>query len=200
VVNVIAPVPGRVLRVARESETIIPAGAEVMTLGDPSKLEIVVEMLSTDAVQVRPGALAIIDNWGRNEAPLRGEVRLVEPYGFLKISALGVEEQRVNVIVDFAGPASEWATLGHGYRVEAAIVTWQEDDVVQVPVAALFRNGAEWAVFRVVAGRAQLSPVEVGRDNSREAQILAGLADGDTLILYPGDQISDGVSVSARNP
>lgn len=200
VVNVIAPVPGRVLRVARESETIIPAGAEVMTLGDPSKLEIVVEMLSTDAVQVRPGAQAIIDNWGRNEAPLRGEVRLVEPYGFLKISALGVEEQRVNVIVDFAGPASEWSTLGHGYRVEAAIVTWQEDDVIQVPVAALFRNGAEWAVFRVVAGRAQLSPVEVGRDNSREAQILAGLADGDTLILYPGDQISDGVSVSARNP
>src|SRR5690606_29855349 len=134
IVEVVAPVSGRVLRVAMESESVIAAGAEIISLGDPENLEVVVEMLSTDAVQVRPGADVIIQNWGRENDSLRGRVRLVEPYGFLKISALGVEEQRVNVIVDFEGPREEWSSLGHGYRVEAAIVTWSADDVVQAPV------------------------------------------------------------------
>jgi HlyD family secretion protein len=199
VVEVPAPVAGTVLRVTQESESVISAGAEVMTLGDPSDLEIVVEMLSTDAVQVRPGAEVVIENWGRAEAPLRGWVRLVEPYGFLKISALGVEEQRVNVVVDFDEPPAERSALGHGFRVEAAVVTWETDSAVQAPVGALFRSGGQWAVFRVVAERARLTPVEVGRDNGRNAEILSGLEEGETLILYPGERISDGVRVRRRN-
>jgi HlyD family secretion protein len=198
VVEVRAPVSARVLRLAQESESVIAAGAEVMTLGDPHQLEVVVEMLSTEAVQVRPGAEVIVDDWG-GDAPLAGRVRLVEPGGFLKVSALGVEEQRVNVIVDLVDPPAAWSSLGHGYRVEAAIVTWQADDVLQVPVAALFRNGGEWAVFRVEAGRARLAPVEVGRDNGRHAQILSGLAAGESVVLYPGEQLGDGVPVRARS-
>lgn len=197
-VDVVAPVSGRVLRVAQESESVIAAGAEVVSLGDPNDLEVVVEMLSTDAVQVRPGADVIIENWGREDEPLHGRVRLVEPYGFLKISALGVEEQRVNVIVDFTGPPSEWASLGHGYRVEAAIVTWAADDVVQASVASLFRSRGEWAVFRFENGRAALTTVEVGRNNGRNAQILSGLGAGDSVILYPGESISDGVRIRKR--
>jgi HlyD family secretion protein len=121
-------------------------------------------------------------------------MRLVEPYGFMKVSALGVEEQRVNVIIDFVGPREQWSTLGHGYRVEVAVVTWEEDDVVQAPVAALFRDGDRWAVFRVVDERA----IEVGRNNGRSAQILSGLEAGQTLVLYPGEAIADGVRVVER--
>jgi HlyD family secretion protein len=141
----------------------------------------------------------IIENWGRSGTPLQGRVRLVEPYGFLKISALGVEEQRVNVIVDFVGPPSEWSSLGHGYRVEAAIVTWQDDEVVQAPVAALFRRRGEWAVFRVNANQAKLTAVELGRDNGRNAQILSGIEPGETVVLYPGEQVEDGVRVRRRS-
>ncbi|MBN1239964.1 MAG: efflux RND transporter periplasmic adaptor subunit [Gammaproteobacteria bacterium] len=197
-VEVLAPVSGRVLRVAQESENVISAGAEIMTLGDPSNLEVVVELLSTDAVQVSPGADVLIENWGRAAEPLLGRVRLVEPYGFMKVSALGVEEQRVNVIVDFTGPPEEWSALGHGYRVEAAIVTWQRDDVIRAPVAALFRSGSSWAVFRVVDDRAVLTPVEVGRDNGNSAEVLAGLAAGDEVVLYPGERLEDGVRVRRR--
>lgn len=193
-----APVSGRVLRVAQESESVIAAGAEVMTLGDPGALEVIVEMLSTEAVQVRPGAEVIVDDWG-GDAPLAGRVRLVEPGGFLKVSALGVEEQRVNVIVDLVDPPAAWSALGHGYRVEAAIVTWQADDVLQVPVAALFRSGGGWAVFRVEAGRARLAPVAVGRDNGRHAHVLSGLEAGETIVLYPGEQVDDGVPVRPRS-
>lgn len=198
-VNILAPASGIVLRVAQESESVIQAGAEVMSIGNPDDIEVVVEMLSTDAVQVQSGAEVIIENWGRANAPLAGRVRLVEPYGFLKISALGVEEQRVNVIVDFVGPPSQWTSLGHGYRIEAAIVTWQDDEVVQAPVAALFRRGGEWAVFRVNADRAKLTPVIVGRDNGRNAQILSGLEPGETVVLYPGEQVEDGARLRRRN-
>lgn len=200
IVEVVAPVSGRVLRVAMESESVIAAGAEIISLGDPENLEVVVEMLSTDAVQVRPGADVIIQNWGRENDSLRGRVRLVEPYGFLKISALGVEEQRVNVIVDFEGTREEWSSLGHGYRVEAAIVTWSADDVVQAPVASLFRSGGQWAVFRVEDDTARLTPVSVGRDNGRTAEIVSGLRPGDTVVLYPGETLSDGTGVRRRGP
>ena len=196
-VTVLAPVSGRILRIAQESETVIAAGAEVMSLGDPADLEVVVEMLSTDAVQVAPGAAVTIADWGR-EGPLPGRVRLVEPYGFLKVSALGVEEQRVNVIIDFSGPPADWSVLGHGYRIEAAIVTWQEDDVIQVPVAALFRREGEWAVFRIEDGRAKLTQVTVGRSNGRTAQVLAGLQAGASVVLYPGEEVEDGVRLAVR--
>jgi HlyD family secretion protein len=198
VVEVRAPVAARVLRVARESESVIAAGAEVMTLGDPHQLEVVVELLSTEAVQVRPGAEVIIDDWGGEAPALAGRVRLVEPAGFREVSALGVEEQRVNVIVDLVDPQAAWSALGHGYRVEAAIVIWQADDVLQVPVAALFRSGGAWAVFRVEADRARLTPVETGRSNGRDVQILSGLDAGDTVVLYPGEQLSDGLRVRPR--
>jgi HlyD family secretion protein len=177
---------------------VIAAGTEVVSIGDPGDLEVVVEMLSTDAVHVRPEARVIIENWGRDEATLNGRVRLVEPHGFLKISALGVEEQRVNVIVDFTDPPSEWSSLGHGYRVEAAIVTWEEDDVVQVPVASLFRSSGRWSVFTVEDDRAALTPVQVGRDNGRTAQILSGVEPGNAVVLYPGERIEDGVRVHQR--
>lgn len=154
-------------------------------------------VLSTDAVRVKAGAEAIIEDSGLRE-PLAGRVRLVEPYGFLKVSALGIEEQRVNVIVDFTGPPAEWSALGHGYRVEAAIVTWQADGVIQVPVAALFRRDGEWGVFRMGGGRAVLTAVEVGRNNGQHAEVLAGIAPGETLILYPGEEIGDGARVERR--
>jgi HlyD family secretion protein len=198
IIEVAAPVAGRVLRVAQESQSVIAGGAEIMTLGDPRDLEVVAELLSTDAVQVEPGAVTLIENWGR-ETPLRGRVRLVEPYGFLKISALGVEEQRVNVIIDFMDPPSEWAALGHGYRVEVAVVIWEADDVIQVPVSALFRDGDRWAVFRIESGRARLTPIEVGRDNGQSVQVRSGLDVGESIVLYPSEQMRDGVRVESRS-
>jgi HlyD family secretion protein len=198
VVTVTAPTSGRVMRVAQESQSVIGGGAEIMTIGDPEDLEVVAEFLSTDAVEVRPGAPALIENWGRDRAALRGQVRLVEPYGFLKISALGVEEQRVNVIVDLVGAPEEWSSLGHGYRVEVAVVTSEEHDVLQVPVAALFRDKERWAVYRVEDGKARLTPIEIGRDNGRQAQVLSGLGEHQAVVLYPGEQLADGVRVVER--
>jgi HlyD family secretion protein len=198
VVTVRAPTSGRILSVTRESQSVIAGGAEIMTLGDPEDLEVVAEFLSTDAVEIEAGAPAYIENWGHDRPPLRGRVRLVEPYGFKKISALGVEEQRVNVIVDFVGSPEEWSTLGHGYRVEVEIVTWEGDDVVQVPVSALFRNGEHWAVFRLDGKRARLTPVEIGRQNQSLAQVLGGLEAGQTVVLYPGEQLADGVRIVER--
>ena len=197
-VDVLTPVSGRVLRVARESAGVIAAGQEILSVGDPNELEVVVEMLTTDAVLVEPGAEVIIEDWSRLRQPLAGRVRLVEPYGFRKISALGVEEQRVNVVVDFTGPPAEWRVLGHGYRVEAAIVTWRADDVVQVPVPALFRNEGHWALFRIASGRATRTPVEIGRDNGQSAQVLSGIEPGAAVVLYPGEEIGDGMRVEPR--
>ncbi len=197
-VAVLAPVSGRVLRVPRESAGVIAAGQEILSLGDPNELEVVVELLTTDAVLVEQGAEVIIEDWSRLREPLAGRVRLVEPYGFRKISALGVEEQRVNVIVDFTGPPAEWRMLGHGYRVEAAIVTWRADDVIQVPVSALFRDAGRWALFRIDSGHALLTPVEIGRDNGQAAQVLSGIEPGTPVILYPGQEIEPGTRVEPR--
>jgi HlyD family secretion protein len=200
VVTIRAPTSGRIMSVTQESQSVIPGGAEIMTIGDPDDLEIVAEFLSTDAVEIEPGAPALIENWGRNRAALRGQVRLVEPYGFLKVSALGVEEQRVNVVVDFVGAPDEWAPLAHGYRVEVAVVTWEGDDVVQVPVAALFREGDDWSVFRVEDGRAKANPVEIGRQNGTVAEVIAGIGEDTPVVLYPGEQLADGVRVRVRGP
>ena len=198
-IDVRSPVDGRVLRVMRESEAVVPAGAELLSIGDPDDLEIVVEMLSTDAVHVERGAKVIIEGYGRDAPPLEGRVRLVEPYGFTKISALGVEEQRVNVIVDFVAPPSERPALAHGFRVEAAVVTWSADDVLRVPVAALFRTGGRWAVFRAIDDTARLTFVEVGRNNGQFAEVLAGLNAAETVVLYPGERITDGTRIRRRN-
>ena len=199
VVTIKAPTSGRIMSVRQESQSVVQGGAEILTLGDPADLEIVAEFLSTDAVEIEPGAPAFIENWGRERAALRGQVRLVEPYGFLKISALGVEEQRVNVIVDFVGPPEEWANLAHGYRVEVAALTWEADDVVQLPVAALFRDADEWAVFRIEDGRAILNPVDIGRQNGDVAEVIAGISENAAVVLYPGEQLSDGVRITSRS-
>jgi len=198
VVTVTAPTSGQIMSVAQESRSVISGGAEIMTLADPEDLEIVAEFLSTDAVEVESGAPAFVENWGRDRPPLRGQVRLVEPYGFLKVSALGVEEQRVNVIVDFVGSQEDWSTLGHGYRVEVAVVTWQESDVLQLPVAALFRDDNRWAVFRVEDGRAQLTPIEIGRNNGQQAQVVAGIEAGQVIVMFPGEQLAEGVRIAER--
>ncbi|HPU15268.1 MAG TPA: HlyD family efflux transporter periplasmic adaptor subunit, partial [Polymorphobacter sp.] len=197
VVTVHAPVGGSVLRVLHESESIVAAGTPLVEIGNPEQLEIVTDMLSSDAVQVRPGAAAIIDQWG-GARPLRAKVRLVEPYGFTKVSALGVEEQRVNVVLDFDEPRSAWARLGHGYRVIVRIVTWSSPDVLQVPASALFREGNDWAVFVADAGRARLARIRLGAMNPDSAAIVTGLRAGDKVVLHPGDKVTDGARIVER--
>jgi HlyD family secretion protein len=192
-----SPVDGVVLRRHRESESVVGAGEPLLDLGDPRHLEIVSDLLSTDAVRVRPSQLVLIEQWGGEEA-LRGRVRLVEPSGFMKVSALGVEEQRVNVVIDFEDPQGAWRVLGDGYRVEVRIVVWEDDHVLKVPTGSLFRRGDEWAVFVLQGGRARLRAVRVGRRNGREAQILSGLEKGSRVVVYPGDTLRDGSRASPR--
>jgi HlyD family secretion protein len=186
-----------VLRVLQESEGVVAASMPLVELGDPRALEIVVDLLSADAVRVAPGQRVYIEGWGEPE-PLNGVVQRVEPFGFTKVSALGIEEQRVNVIIDFTDPPERWQRLGHGYRVEPRIVLWEADDVLKVPLPALFRDGEAWAVFAETKGRAQLRHVELGRDNGIEAQIAGGLDAGEHVVLHPSDRVSDGVRVVAR--
>lgn len=196
-VKVTAPVGGRVLRLLQESERVVSVGTPLLEIGNPGQLEIVIDLLSRDAVRVESGAPVSITSWG-GDKPLNGRVRLVEPFGFTKISALGIEEQRVNVIVDFIDPRDQWARLGHGYRVDAAIEIWRADDVVQVPTGALFRHQKAWAVFRVLGDRAVRTEVEVGHNSGRVAEILSGVAPGETIVLHPSERISDGVKVTLR--
>jgi HlyD family secretion protein len=190
-VPVLAPIAGRVLRLCEECEKVVAAGTSLLELGDAGELEVVVDILSSDAVQVRPGAPMLLDA-GAGGTRLRARVRTVEPSGFTKVSPLGVEEQRVNVIGDFLDPPG---TLGDRFRVEAQIVVWEGNDVLKVPAGALFREGKGWAVFTVADGRARHRAVEVGHRNPDEVEILAGLAPGETVIVHPSDAIGDGVRV-----
>jgi HlyD family secretion protein len=186
-----APVGGRVLRVHEPSERIVAAGTPLVQLGDAGGLEVVVDVLSTDAVRIQPGAPMRLVEWG-GEGAIAARVRLVEPSGFTKVSTLGVEEQRVNVIGDLLDPP---AVLGDGYRVEARIVTWAADDVLRVPNSALFRTGGGWSLFVEQEGRARLREVRVGHRGASEAEVLDGLAEGEQVILFPSEQIRDGVRV-----
>ncbi len=196
-VSIRAPVAGRVLRVLQESESVVAQGAPVMEIGDPRDLEVVAELLSSDAARIAVGAPVVIDAWGEGPA-LQGRVRQVEPYGFLKVSALGVEEQRVNVIIDPVDPPAAWAAVGHGYRVEAAVTVWQAEAVVRAPVSALFRHQGQWAVFKVEGGRARLQPVEIGHNNGELAEVRSGLTPGVQVVLHPNQSISDGGRIRAR--
>ena len=191
-----SPVSGSVLRRLRESEAVVPAGEPLLEVGDPREIEVVTDLLSADAVRVRPGQPVLIEQWG-GEGALRGRVRRVEPSGFMKVSALGVEEQRVNVIVDFEDPAQAQA-LGDGYRVEVRIVVWEAADVVKAPTSSLFRRGDDWAVFVVEGGRARLRAVQIGRRNGLEAQVLDGLKAGERVIVHPADTLADGQRVEPR--
>ncbi|MSR57667.1 MAG: HlyD family efflux transporter periplasmic adaptor subunit [Planctomycetaceae bacterium] len=186
-----------VLRVFQESEAVVAPGAPLLELGDPSDIEVEIDVLSSDAVKIRRGARVLLEQWGGDE-PLEARVRLVEPSGFTKISALGVEEQRVFVIADFPRPEAIPAALGDGYRVEARIITWESPNVLRVPTSALFREGDEWAVFRVVAGKAAKCPVKVGHRNGLSAEVLDGLAAHDTVVVHPSDKVVDGALVKAR--
>jgi HlyD family secretion protein len=189
-----APVTGRILRVLTESEQVVQAGTPLVEIGDPDDIEIVAEVLSRDAVQIRPGASAVIDNWGG--PPLAATVRRVEPSAVTKVSALGIEEQRVSVILDLAD-ASATERLGDGFRVVARITVWEGRQLVAVPVAALFRQGGNWAVYVVANGQAALRLVELGRRNAAFSEVTAGLAAGDTVVIHPSDQMADGVAVVA---
>lgn len=193
-VAVTSPVSGHVLRVPQESERVVVAGTPLVEIGDPDRLEMVTDFLSSDAVRIRPGAEVAIDDWG-GERPLRGRVRRVEPFGFTKVSALGVEEQRVNVVADFVEPRAAFAQLGHGYRATVRVTVSSAPDVVRVPISALFRSGSAWTVFVVENKRARLRRVEIGAMNDDLAEVRRGLAVGEQVILHPGDTIKDGVPV-----
>ncbi len=184
----------RILRILEKSERVIPFGTPIAVLSDPNKIEIVADLLSTDAVKVRPGAPVIVENWG-GPAPLCAKVRLVEPYGFTKVSALGIEEQRTNVIADFVDPPDG---LGDGYRVDVRVVIWESPSVLKVPASALFRVGQQWSVFAVEGGRASLRSVEVGHRNAAEAEIAKGLDSGLPVILHPANDLKDGMRVAVR--
>lgn len=196
-VTVRSPVSGNVLQVLAESEGIVASGTPLLEIGDPGKLEVVTDLLSTEAVKVRTGQRALIERWGGDNA-LEGVVRRVEPYGFTKVSALGVEEQRVKVVIDITEPAEHWRTLGHGYRVEPRIVLWESKDVLQLPLSALFRNGTEWAVFVNRDGRARLQTVVIGHMNGIDAEVLQGVAAGDVVVVHPSDRVSDGARIEPR--
>jgi HlyD family secretion protein len=197
VVTVTAPVDGVVLKRIRESESVVPAGDPLVEIGNPRQIEIVADLLSTDAVRVKPGSRALIEQWG-GDKPMGARVRRVEPSGFTKISALGVEEQRVNVVLDFVDPAAASAVLGDAFRVEVRVVTWEAEDVLKLPTAALFRQGEAWAVYVVDNGRARRTLVTLGHQTGQEAEVASGVSEGARVVLHPGDTLADGARVKER--
>ena len=193
-----SPIDGVVLRRFRESESVVPSGEALVEVGDISQIEIVADLLSADAVQIASGDRVLIEQWGGG-ITLEGRVRLVEPSGFTKLSALGVEEQRVNIVIDFDNSAEAATHLGDGYRVEVRIVVWESEDALKAPTGSLFRTGEDWTVFALEQGRAVLRQVEVGQRNGLEAEILSGLAETDVVIVYPSDDVLDGAQVVTRS-
>jgi len=196
-VPVTSPITGKILKILRECEGPVRTGEPLLEVGDPAALEVEVDVLSADAVQVKPGMQVLFERWGGDQ-PLQGVVRMVEPVGYTKFSALGVEEQRVLIISDFTSPAEEWQRLGDGYRVEAKFVLWREENVLQVPASSLFRYREGWAVFVVDNHRARRREVEIGQRNGLVAQISVGLEEGDSVINHPSDEVEDGVRVESR--
>ncbi|MCO6409659.1 efflux RND transporter periplasmic adaptor subunit [Hoeflea alexandrii] len=195
-VNIVSPIDGIILSLNAKSEQAASVGQLIAEIGDPSDLEITVDVLSADAVKIRPGSQALITDWG-GPSTLEAEVERVEPSGFTKVSALGIAEQRVNAII--ALKQQPPADLGHGFRVIANLIIWSSDAVMQVPVSSLYREGGDWAVFRMEDGRARVTPVEIGHMTDRRAEILSGLSDGDQVLLYPGDALEDGSLISDRS-
>ena len=181
----------------RKSEGVVEAGTALLELGDPSALELCVDVLSQDAVAVRPGMVARVVHWGGDQ-PLTAKVRRVEPAAFTRTSALGVEEQRVNVLLDPEGPHDPWRALGDGFAAEIEITVWSRPDVVQVPTSALFRDGAAWAVFTVTGGKAATRPVEIGHRGALETEVVQGLQPDETVIVHPGASVHAGARVASR--
>jgi HlyD family secretion protein len=191
-----APAGGRVLRVFEESARVVPSGQPLLEIGDPADLEVVIEVLSRDGAILGPGTPVELEQWG-GPTPLAARVRLVEPAAFTKISALGVEEQRVNVIADLLAPPRQRAGLGDNFRVEARLIVWETNRTLKVASGALFRRGQEWAAFVVNGGRARLRSVKTARSSGTETQVLEGLQEGEEVVLYPGDRVRDGQRVKA---
>jgi len=196
-VEVISPVSGRLLRLLQESEQVVQAGMPLVALGDLSEIELVADLLSTDAVKVRPGDHAFIDHWGGDHV-LSAKVRVVEPSGFTKISALGIEEQRVNVILDITDERSHWQALGDGYRIEADIVVEEKHDVILVPVSALFRQDGQWMVYLSENDEAILATVELGLRNEHAAEVISGLRLGQKVVIHPPNSLEDRAAIEER--
>ncbi|MFZ5890699.1 MAG: efflux RND transporter periplasmic adaptor subunit [Myxococcota bacterium] len=194
---VVSPISGRVLRVHQKSAGVVQAGTPLVEVGDPALLEVVVDLLTTDAVRVVPGTAVVIRGWGGDHA-IAGRVRRIEPSAFTRPSALGVDEQRVNVVVAFTDPPANWSALGDGFRVETRLVLWQNPSVLKVPQGALFRYGERWALFRLEDGVARLTPVEVGHRGETEAEVTAGVSAGALIAVHPGDRVKDGARVKQR--
>lgn len=188
---VVSPIDGKVLKVVRECEGPVRTGDMLLEVGDPTVLEVEVDVLSADAVKIKPGMKVLFERWG-GEQPLEGIVRIIEPVGFTKISALGVEEQRVLIISDFTSAAEKWQRVGDGYRVEAHFILWHEDDVLQVPASSLFRYQQGWAVFVIENHHAKRRVVKVGQRNGLVAQILEGVSEGEAVVNHPSDNVEDG--------
>lgn len=196
-VTVTAPISGQVLSIPNTSERVVTSGEPLLEIGNPTDLEIVADYLSTDTVQMQTGQHVNITNWG-GDTVLKGAVRRVEPFGFTKVSALGIEEQRVNVIIDLTSPKQEWVRLGHGYQVETQVVLWKNEGALAIPLTALFRNDDIWAVFVNDNGRAALREVELGRRNGLAAEIIQGVEAGERIVAHPSDRVIDGVRISSR--
>ena len=197
-IPLLSPTDGRILRVIQESETTLPAGAPVVEIGNiADDLEVEVSLISSDAVRVSLGDPVILSEWG-GENDLRGTVSRIDPLGVTKFSALGVEEQRVQVEIDLLSPTAERPGLGHGYRLKVGIIIWQRDDVLTVPASALFRQGDMWAVFAVDDNVDKLTPVSIGRSNGISTEVTEGLSQGQKVIIYPSAALQDGLSVVPR--
>jgi HlyD family secretion protein len=195
-VDLHAPADGRVLSIVNRSARLVQAGEPLLEIGRPDELEIEVDLLSSDAVRIGPGAAAYVERWGGET--LAARVRRIDPAAFTKVSALGIEEQRVRVYLDFDGPPEARAGLGEGFRVYVRVVEWRGEDVLQVPISALFRDGDAWAAFRVEDGTAALTPVGIGRRNDAAAEVLSGLDPGDLVVTYPGDRVAGGTAIAER--
>ncbi len=196
-VAVSSPISGQILKVTRRCKGPINTGDALLEVGDPRSLEIEVDVLSADAVKIKPGMKVFFDRWG-GTLSLEGRVRMIEPVGFTKISALGVEEQRVLIISDFTSPAEQWQRLGDGYRVEASFVLWHEEDVLQVPASSLFRYNNGWAVFVIEGDHAKHRKVTIGQRNGLQAQILEGITAGELIINHPSEAVEDNISIEQR--
>lgn len=190
-----SPVSGRILRILQESERVVPGGFPLMEVGDPTDLEVRIEVLSRDGVAIQPGARVRLEQWGGAD-PLTARVRLVEPSAFTKISALGVEEQRVYVVADFTDPLEKRLTLGDSYRVEARVVVWESAAALRAPAGALFQRGGVWQTFTIEGNTARLRTVKVGRSNGVESEVIDGLPEGAQVVVYPGDKVADGMRVA----
>ena len=197
-IKLTSPVNGIILHIPVENEQIVQAGTPLVEIGNPLDTEIVVDLLSTDAMQVKPGTTAFIGGWGGSK-DLKARVKRVEPAAFTKISALGIEEQRVKAILEISDPPSQWMGLGHQYRVFVRITIWQSDNALQVPLSALFRRNGNWAVFKVDGGIAKVTKITAGQMTSSDVQILSGLKEGETVVVHPSDLIADGVRIEIRD-